>query len=95
MLVRVHGVLDALYASDFDSVALVTHGVMSKVILKFYVDLSEVETGRLRHPNDLVYRLTFGAQEIETEYFIAGGPGQKGLLYNEPEPEPVARTESE
>ncbi|MFT7652618.1 MAG: broad specificity phosphatase PhoE [Limisphaerales bacterium] len=93
MLVRVHEILDALYASDFESVALVTHGVMSKVILKFYLDLNEVETGRLRHPNDLVYRLTFGAQEIETEHYIAGGPGQKGLLYNDLGP--VVRTQSE
>ena len=80
MLLRVHQLLEDLYVSDFDSVALVTHGVMSKVILKYYLDLGELECARLRHPNDLVYRLTFNAKDIETHYFVDGGAAQPGLL---------------
>ena len=80
MLLRSHRFLDELFEFDWDALALVTHGVMSKVILKFFLGLDEVECARLRHPNDLVYRLTITAQDIETHYFLGGGEGQPGLL---------------
>lgn len=83
MLLRVHQLLEDLYVSDFESVALVTHGVMSKVILKYYLELGELEAARLRHPNNLVYRLTFTPKEIETHYYIDGGQAQAGLLREE------------
>ncbi|MEQ8692177.1 MAG: histidine phosphatase family protein [Pseudomonadales bacterium] len=86
MLGRVREFLDELYASDFDSVGLVTHGVMSKVVLSYYLNLGEIETVRLRHPNDLLYRLTFNAQDMETHYFRDGGDAQPGLLYTEVSP---------
>ena len=81
MLLRVHQFLDGLFDTPFGAVGLVTHGVMSKVILKFYLGLSEVECTRLRHPNDLVYRLTFHAEDIETHHFLAGGEAREGLLH--------------
>ncbi len=80
MLSRVHGFLDRLFDMQWDSIGMVTHGVMSKVILKFFLGLDEAECVRLRHPNDLVYRLTFNTQDIETHHFIAGGDAQQGLL---------------
>ncbi len=80
MLERSHVFLDELFDLDWNAIALVTHGVMSKVVLKFFLGLNEVETARLRHPNDLVYRLTFNAEDIETEHFVAGGSAQSGLL---------------
>lgn len=84
MLLRAHSFLDELFDSEWDSVALVTHGVMSKVILKFYLGLSEIECTRTRHPNDLVYRLTFTAQDIETHHFIGGSEPVPGLLRTDP-----------
>ena len=86
MLERAHEFLESLYASDFDQVALVTHGVMSKVILNYYLGLNEVQTNKIRHPNNLVYRLTFTAQNIETEHFLDGGTARSWLLYQEQEP---------
>jgi broad specificity phosphatase PhoE len=84
MLLRAHQFLDGLFDSDWQSVGLVTHGVMSKVILKFYLGLNEVECVRCRHPNDLVYRLTFNAEDIETHHFLGGGEPREGLLRTEP-----------
>jgi probable phosphoglycerate mutase len=84
MLLRAHGFLDDLFDSQWQSVALVTHGVMSKVILKFYLGLSEIECTRTRHPNDTVYRLTFTAEDIETHHFLGGGEPVPGLLRTEP-----------
>ena len=86
MLERCHEFLESLYASEFEHVALVTHGVMSKVILQYYLGLNEVQTTKIRHPNNLVYRLTFTAQDIETEHFLDGGMPRPGLLYQQQEP---------
>lgn len=84
MLLRAHSFLDDLFDSQWQSVALVTHGVMSKVILKFYLGLSDIECTRTRHPNDTVYRLTFTAEDIETHHFLRGGEPVPGLLRTEP-----------
>jgi probable phosphoglycerate mutase len=80
MHARVSRFLEELFGYDLHSIGLITHGVMSKVILKFFLGLSEVECTRVRHPNDLVYRLTFHAQDIDTHHFRAGGDAQEGLL---------------
>jgi probable phosphoglycerate mutase len=80
MLLRSHRFLDDLFELDWDALALVTHGVMSKVILKFFLGLDDSASARVRHPNDLVYRLTITAQDIETHHFLGGGEGQPGLL---------------
>ena len=90
MLERVHTFLDGLFADDWDSVGLITHGVMSKVILKFFLGLTEVECNRLRHPNELVYRLTFNAQDIETHHYTNGEGPEEGFLHRAPESESLA-----
>jgi len=86
MLRRSHYFLDGLFDDDWRSVALVTHGVMSKVILKFFLGLGEDECVVCRHPNDLVYRLTFTAEDIETHHFVAGGTPQRGIMRTAPMP---------
>jgi hypothetical protein len=40
MLERVHTFLDGLFGIDWESVGLITHGVVSKVILKFLLGLT-------------------------------------------------------
>ena len=84
MLRRVYEFLDSLFDAPHSTIGLVTHGVMSKVILKYYLGLSELESTRTRHPNDLVYRLTFTAQDIETHHFLAGTQAVPGLLRHQP-----------
>ena len=84
MRLRAEGFLEELFAAPMSQLALITHGVMSKVILKFFLDLTEIETTRLRHPNDLVYRLTFTAEDIETHHFVSGGEAKAGLLRSAP-----------
>jgi probable phosphoglycerate mutase len=80
MLVRVKPVLTALQHSSADSIALITHGLMSKVLVQALLDLEPAETVTLRHPNNLVYRLTFKAAGIETHYFLDGSEEIEGLL---------------
>lgn len=83
MLLRVKDFLDDLFVVDWGSVGLVTHGVMSKVILKYFLGLSELQCVGLRHPNELVYRLQFFADRIEPSYYLDGGESQDGLLYTD------------
>ena len=80
MLLRSHEFLDGLFDLEWDALGLVTHGVMSKVILKFFLGLSELDCVQIRHPNELVYRLTFTTQDIETHHFLDGGGARPGLL---------------
>ena len=80
MLVRVKPVLTALQQSSADSIALITHGLMSKVLVQALLDLEPAETVTLRHPNNLVYRLTFKAAGIETHHFLDGREEIEGLL---------------
>ena len=79
MLARVYPILDEIYASEFRVIGIVTHGVMSKVILKYFLDLAPAETHPIKHPNNLVYRLTFNADGIETHHFLDGEAARPGL----------------
>lgn len=82
MLERAHMFLQQLFESEWQSICLVTHGVMSKVILKFYLDLTEAQCVQIRHPNDLVYRLSFSQDEVLPEYFLDGLEPRTGLLHS-------------
>ncbi len=77
---RVSTFLQSLYAIDCDVVGLITHGVMSRVILMDLLGLNPLEAVRAYHPNDAFYRLSFHATEIETHYFKDGSGPQAGLL---------------
>lgn len=80
MLARVQPFLDSLFQMTQPTVALVTHGVMSRAILTYFLNLAPIEADGVRHPNDLVYRLRFGASDITVEHFRSGVGPTKGLL---------------
>lgn len=81
MQARCAGFLDEILQHDWCAAALVTHGVLSKVILMHYLGLSEQQAVALKHPNELVYRLSFTDDEIQPDYFIHGGAACSGLLW--------------
>ncbi len=91
MLVRVRGFLDGLQDSDWTSIGLVTHGVMAKVILKHFLDMSEADCVALRFPNDIVYRLTLGSEDIDTHHFVSGGEPRSGFLIRQADNQPHRR----
>ena len=90
---RVSTFLDNLLASEIDEAALVTHQVMSRVILSRILKLNEIETNRLVHPNDVVYRIdvTSGVPEI-SHYLLGDGP-RDGLLQHS-DGETIARLDT-
>jgi len=78
---RVAGLLESLLQAPEEVVVLVTHGVMSRVIVKRLANLSAQVAVTVRHPNELFYRLELSAQgDASSAYFIDGQGPQHGLL---------------
>ena len=82
MIDRVRGFLDSLFEREHSEIALVTHSALSRAILTYLLQLAPVELARVRHPNDLVYRLHFHPAHIETSHFLAGDGPRRGLLHH-------------
>jgi broad specificity phosphatase PhoE len=96
LIARVGRCLTALHTLPHERVALVTHGVMSRAILTHYLQLPVPEANRVRHPNDLFYRLRFEADAPSPEFFRAGQGPVAGLLQARPgETIPVTQTSSD
>jgi len=72
MAERVSVFLDDVLASSHDEVALVTHQVMSRVIIGRLLELRPDEIATLQHPNDVVYRLEFDAGSVNALHYPAG-----------------------
>lgn len=81
MLQRVQALLDSLGESEVEEIGIVTHGVMSRVILSHLLNLTPIESSRVRHPNDLFYRLQFDRQEIRVSRFLNGNGPISGLIH--------------
>lgn len=78
---RVAAVLADLLDGPERSLALITHGVMSRVLLKRLLDLSPGEAVTVRHPNELFYRLEIKAPgRVRSAYFLEGQGPRPGLL---------------
>ncbi|MEZ5559802.1 MAG: histidine phosphatase family protein [Pseudomonadales bacterium] len=61
---RVAGLLEHLCREPSARIALVTHGVMSRVILTHLLALTPAAAIRVKHPNALFYRLEFAADGV-------------------------------
>jgi probable phosphoglycerate mutase len=82
MEARVAGFLEALLPGPARTLALVTHGVMSRVILKRLLDLTPELAVTVRHPNELFYRVEVAAAgRAESAHFVAGQGPRPGLLH--------------
>ncbi len=79
---RVRPFLEDLYADSARSIALVTHGLMSRAVLHFLLELGSVETSRVRHPNDLFYEIAFSATDVEVFRHRIGNNAEAGLLHH-------------
>jgi probable phosphoglycerate mutase len=93
MEARVGGLLDGLLHCAERTLALITHGVMSRVVLKRLLDLPPERAVTVRHPNELFYRVEIEAPgRAESAYFLEGQGPRPGLLHQnqvESIPEPV------
>jgi probable phosphoglycerate mutase len=79
MELRVADLLQSI-RSDSARIAVVTHGVMSRVILKLLLGLAPAEAMQLRHPNALFYRLEVTPDGIHRAHYLGGKGPFDGLL---------------
>ena len=82
MLDRVRVFLDSLFDRGMAEIALVTHGALSRAVLTYFLDLAPVELARVRHPNNLFYRLCFHPTRIDITHFLEGDGPRDGLLHH-------------
>lgn len=96
LIERVAPCLAAVAALPFERIALVTHGIMSRAILTHLLPLVPEEANRVRHPNDVFYRLRFEEDRPVPEFFRSGEGPVAGLLQARPgETIPVTQTSSD
>jgi broad specificity phosphatase PhoE len=79
---RVRACLGDLLGGSARRLAVVTHGVMSRVIMQQVLDLTPELTATVRHPNELFYRLELRADGVRASHFLAGEGPLDGLLHH-------------
>ncbi len=79
---RVRDCLVDLLGGSARRVALVTHGIMSRVIIRHVLDLTPELVVAVRHPNELFYRLEVRPDGVRVAHFLAGEGPLDGLLHH-------------
>lgn len=81
MEARIAALLDTLINGSERTLALITHGVMSRVIVKRLLALSPADAVTVRHPNELFYRIEIGGSgQASSAYYLEGQGPKPGLL---------------
>ena len=74
MIRRSRPFLDVLKTHPAQNIAIVSHGMIGKVMVSQLLGLDEAETLRIRQPNDAVFRITLIDEAASAEHY-AGGEG--------------------
>lgn len=94
MLERSSGFVRAVFTGEHIEVALVTHQVMSRVIITHLLQLEPEETLQVVHPNELMYRFEFGSAGVEVTHFV-NGQGPRGGLRRQGDDETITTKDTE
>ncbi len=81
LIERIRPLLAQLVGRGAERIGLVTHGVTSRAILTELLGLQPAMAGRVRHPNEVFYRLEFTEQSVQPSHFVAGKGPVDGLLH--------------
>lgn len=79
MIKRARPVLEELKASDYDRVAIVSHGIIGRVMVGILLELSPEAMFSFSQTNDTIFQLTLSGDHYVTQHFI-GGDGPHGGL---------------
>jgi broad specificity phosphatase PhoE len=75
MIARVRPFLDELLRGAAQRIAVVSHGMIGRVMLSTLLGYDEQMTLSFHQPNDVLYRATLGNQPATVDHFVAGtGP---------------------
>lgn len=80
MVARCSDFLQSVLDGEATTVALVTHQIMSRVILGCLLGLTREETVLVIHPNEALYRLEVGLESVSVSHFLSGQGPFDGLL---------------
>jgi len=80
MIARVAPFLEALRGHPARTLAVVSHGIIGRVMISTLLALDERGTLGFRQPNDVVYRVTFAAQRASVDHFIGGEGPFEGVV---------------
>ncbi len=79
MLARCTDFIDGLLGGDASEIVLLTHQVISRVIISYLLELKPEEMLQIVHPNDLMYRFQMAAENTDVTHFIDGRGPHAGL----------------
>lgn len=75
MFARAIPFLEELQAREEENIAIVSHGMIGRVMVSHLLKFDEKQTLDFRQPNDVVYQVTLATGDIEVCHFINGeGP---------------------
>ena len=69
---------------DGDVMALITHGITMRVLLRCLLEVETREVSRIRCPNRIVYEVTFRGTTAHCQHYLDGEGPHDGLLLSEP-----------
>ena len=64
--------------------AVVTHGITMRVLLKCLLDLDAKFVSRIRCPNDVVYEVALNGKPRRCQHYVGGEGPREGLFLSEP-----------
>ena len=79
MMERARPLLDELRESPFERVAIVSHGIIGRVMVGLLMQMSPDEMFSFHQPNDIIFHLTFRDPHYLTQHFTAGTGPHPGL----------------
>jgi broad specificity phosphatase PhoE len=75
MFARAIPFLEELTARDENNIAIVSHGMIGRVMVSWLLGLDEHQTLNFHQPNDVVFRVTLVSSGVEACHFVKGeGP---------------------
>ena len=83
MFERAGPFVDQLRATEVDRIAVVSHGMIGKVMVATLLSLDEDETLSVYQPNDVVFRVTTGPDGAEVHHYRGGVGPVEGLVGHE------------
>ena len=79
MFARAIPFLDEIKTRSEKNIAIVSHGMIGKVMVSQLLELDEKQTVALHQPNDVVFRITLLPSGIEVNHFVKGEGPYPGL----------------
>lgn len=72
LLDRTSPLLESLFELAGEHVVLMSHAIVSRVVLMYFLGLLPEQAMAVRHPNEIFYRLTFSADSVTVDHIVDG-----------------------